>query len=170
MTSVRRVFLAGTIQGASNGLSVADQSYRQVIPTIVSAVFPDAVCFDPSRPVVQQLADPGTAAAVRGAIDANSGVLRTSELGAEAQLLRRTFLEMAAEAASCDLCIAYLPGTTPSMGTAMEMYAAQRAGVPVVAVTPMTGNLAVVAVSTVITPDLDSLRDALILIRDGSTA
>jgi len=170
VTSVRRVFLAGTIQGASNGLAVEDQSYRHVIPTIVSSVFPHAECFDPSLPVVQQLANPETAAAVRTAIEAGSGVLRTRDLAAEAQQLRRTFLDMAEEAASCDLCIAYLPGSTPSMGTAMEMYAAHRAGVPVVAVTRMTGNLAVVAVSTVITPDLDLLRDALIVVRDGSTA
>jgi hypothetical protein len=170
MTAVRRVFVAGTIQGASNGLAVEDQSYRQVIPTIVSSVFPDAECFDPSGPVLQQLADPETAAAVRAVIEEGPRVLQTSDLGAEGQLLRRTFLEMTEEAAKCDLCIAYLPGSTPSMGTAMEMYAARQAGVPVVAVTRMTGNLAVVAVSTVIAPDLDSLRDALMIVRDGLLA
>lgn len=167
MTSVRRVFVAGTIQGASNGLTVEDQSYRQVIPTIVSSVFPDAECFDPSLPVMQQLAKDETSAAVRAAIEAGQGVLRTSDLVAEAQQLRRSFVEMAEEAAKCDLCIAYLPGSTPSMGTAMEMFAAQQAGVPIVAVTRMIGNLAVVAVSTVIAPDLESLRDALLIVRDG---
>jgi hypothetical protein len=168
--SVRRVFVAGTIQGASNGLAVADQSYRQVIPTIVSSVFPDAECFDPSSPVLHQLADHETAAAVRTVIEAAPGVLRTSDLVAEAQQLRRTFLDMAGEVARCDLCIAYLPGSTPSMGTAMEMYAAREAGVPVVAVTRMTGNLAVVAVSTIIAPDLEFLRDALLIVRDGIPA
>jgi hypothetical protein len=170
MSSVRRVFVAGTIQGASNGLAVEDQGYRQVIPTIVSSVFPQAECFDPSGPVLHQLADQETAAAVRAVIEAGPRVLRTSDLVAEGQRLRRTFLDMTEEAARCDLCIAYLPGSTPSMGTAMEMYAARRAGVPVIAVTRMTGNLAVVAVSTVIAPDLESLRDALIIVRDGITA
>ena len=168
MTSVRRVFVAGTIQGASNGLAVEDQSYRQVIPAIVASVFPDAECFDPSLPVLQQLASQETAAAVRAVIEAGPGLLRTSDLVAEAQQLRRTFIEMAEEAAKCDLCIAYLPGLSLSMGTAMEMYVAQQAGVPVVAVTRMTGNLAVVAVSTIIAPDLDSLRDALVIVRDGN--
>jgi hypothetical protein len=170
VTSVRRVFVAGTIQGASNGLAVEDQGYRQVIPTIVSSVFPHAECFDPSLPVLQQLANHETAAAVRTVMEAGPGVLQTSDFVAEAQQLRRTFLDMTEEAANCDLCIAYLPGSTPSMGTAMEMYAARRAGVPVVAVTRMTGNLAVVATSTVIAPDLDSLRDALLIVRDGIPA
>lgn len=170
MTSVRRVFVAGTMQGASNGLAIEDQSYRQVIPAIVSSVFPDAECFDPSLPVVQQLAEHETAAAVRSVIEAGPVVLRTGDFAAEGQRLRRTFLDMTEEAARCDLCIAYLPGSTPSMGTAMEMYAARQAGVPVVAVTRMTGNLAIVAVSTVIAPDLDSLRDALMLVREGIPA
>jgi hypothetical protein len=170
VTAVRRVFVAGTIQGASNGLAVEDQSYRQVIPTIVSSVFPEAECFDPSAPVLQQLATRETATAVRSFIEAGPVVVRTSDLGAEAQQLRRTFIDMAEEVASCDLCIAYLPGSTPSMGTAMEMYAARSAGVPIVAVTRMTGNLAVVAVSTIIAPDLDSLRDALLIVRDGLAA
>jgi len=170
VTSIRRVFVAGTIQGASNGLTVADQGYRQAIPAIVSSVFPDAECFDPSRPVMQQLADQETAAAVRAAIEARPGVLLTSELAPEAQQLRRTFIDMAEEAAECDLCIAYLPGSTPSMGTAMEMFAAQQAKVPIIAVTQMTGNLSVVAVSTIIVPDLDSLRDALLMVRDGIPA
>jgi nucleoside 2-deoxyribosyltransferase len=160
VTSVRRVFVAGTIQGASNGL---------VIPTIVSSVFPDAECFDPSLPVMHQLATPETAAAVKAVLEAGPVILQTGDLGPEAQQLRSTFVDMTEEAARCDLCIAYLPGSTPSMGTAMEMYAARRAGVPVVAVTRMTGNLAVVAVSTVIAPDLDSLRDALMIVRDGIT-
>jgi hypothetical protein len=163
------VFVAGTIQGASNGLSVADQSYRQVIPTIVASVFPDAECFDPSSPVMHQLATQETAAAVKAVLEAGPVVLQTDELVPVAQQLRRTFVDMTEEAARCDLCIAYLPGSTPSMGTAMEMYAARRAGVPVVAVTRMTGNLAVVAVSTVIAPDLDSLPDALMIVRDGLT-
>jgi len=170
VTAVRRVFVAGTIQGASNGLAVADQGYRETIPAIVATVFPEAECFDPSLPVARQLAEPGTAAAVRAVIEAGPVVLRTDELGPEAQQLRRTFAEMTAAAAACDLCIAYLPGSTPSMGTAMELYAAYRAGVPIVAVTRMTGNLSVVAVSTVIAPDLDSLRDALVLVRDELAA
>jgi hypothetical protein len=170
VTSVRRVFVAGTIQGASNGLAVADQSYRQVIPSIVSSVFPEAECFDPSLPVMQQLANQQTAAAVRTVIEADSGVLQTGALVAEAQQLRRTFVDMTEEVASCDLCIAYLPGSTPSMGTAMEMWAARQAGVPVVAVTRMTGNLAIVAVSTVIAPDLEYLREALLVVREGIPA
>lgn len=170
MTAVRRVFVAGTIQGASNGLAVADQGYRQVIPTIVSSVFPEAECFDPSLPVLQQLATPETAGAVRAFIEAGAVVVRTDDLEGEAQQLRRTFLDMTAEVTNCNLCIAYLPGSTPSMGTAMELYAARSAGVPIITVTRMTGNLAIVAVSTIIAPDLESLRDALLIVRNGLPA
>ena len=42
------------------------------------------------------------------------------------------------EAARCDLVIAYLPQA--SMGTALEMWEAWRAGVPVMAITPLAAN------------------------------
>jgi hypothetical protein len=66
---------------------------------------------------------------------------------------------MTREVAKCDLCVAFLPGRTLSMGTAMEMQAAFSAGVPVVSVTSLVDNLAVMAVSSWVVRDLDALAE-----------
>lgn len=81
--------------------------------------------------------------------------------------LRRSFLEMTRRAADSDLCIAYLPGAAPSMGTAMEMYQAHLASVPVVTVTAMVTNLAIVSTSSYLVRDLDALEEPLVDVRDG---
>ena len=81
--------------------------------------------------------------------------------------LRRSFLEITRRAADSDLCIAYLPGAAPSMGTAMEMYQAHLASVPVVTVTAMVTNLAIVSTSSYLVRDLDALEEPLVDVRDG---
>ena len=65
---------------------------------------------------------------------------------------------MTQEASRSDLCIAYIPGRTPSMGTAMEMYAAHLGGVPVVAVTEMLENLAIISTANWVLRDLHQLK------------
>lgn len=161
MMRVHRVFVAGTIQGANRGVAVEDQGYRQAIPAMVRGVYPDAEFFDPSAAVRTSLADPDLVAMVtRIAGDAPS-IIRTDDLPPQINDLREMFHQMTREVQNCDLCIAYLPDRIPSMGTAMEMYAARLAEVPVVAVTAMVENLAIVAVADWIVQDLDSLREWL---------
>ncbi|GAB3175709.1 hypothetical protein GCM10027059_49520 [Myceligenerans halotolerans] len=158
MIRPRRIFLAGTIQGANRGVDVEDQQYRTDLTTILTEAFPGVECFDPSAPVRDRMADPALAElVVRIASDAPP-VLATADLPGRAAELRTIFREMAREAGRCDLCVAYLPHRIPSMGTAMEMYAAHLAGVPVVAVTEMVENLAVVSTADWIVRDLDQLR------------
>jgi nucleoside 2-deoxyribosyltransferase len=165
---VRRVFVAGTIQGTNAGFVIEDQSYRGAIREAVAEVFPNAHCFDPSAEVTLQLRDPSVMTAVSVAVNSVAEVLDCDELGPEITRLRRIFREMTHEVTQCDLCIAYLPGRMPSMGTAMEMYAAHTAHVPVFAITHMTDNLAIMSVATVIVPEINLLADALLRWRAAS--
>ncbi|WP_433499159.1 hypothetical protein ACQP1K_02030 [Sphaerimonospora sp. CA-214678] len=156
-----RIFIAGTIQGSNRGTDIEDQSYRIAIPAMVARFFPGAECFDPSADVADKLADPTVAALVRSLLSDTPPTLETASLPAQLTELRTIFHDMTREVAKCDLCIAYLPGHTPSMGTAMEMYAAYLSDVPIVTVTDMVANLAVVSVSTWILRDLEVLEEWL---------
>ena len=59
---------------------------------------------------------------------------------------------MAAEAARADVLIAYLPEA--SMGTAVEMWEAHRAGKPVLTISPLAENWVVRFLSTRVFPSL----------------
>jgi hypothetical protein len=159
--NLRRVFIAGTIQGANNYLRIDDQGYREQIPALVRSRFPEAECFDPSLEVTRQLADPTTLSVISKLIGDAPRVIDLESLPAELAALRKTFSEMTREAAKCDLCIAFLPGRTLSMGTAMEMQAAFSAGVPIATVTSLIDNLAVMSVSSWVVRDLAALAELL---------
>lgn len=62
-------------------------------------------------------------------------------------------------AGQVDLLIAYLPEA--SMGSAMEMWSAYTAGVPILAVSPLRSNWALAATASLILDDLDSFRSFL---------
>jgi hypothetical protein len=163
---LRRVFIAGTIQGANADLRIDDQGYREQIATLVRTRFPEADCFDPSREVTHQLADPTTLSVIGKLLADTPRILDLASLPPELAALRQTFTEMTSEAAKCDLCIAYLPDRTLSMGTAMEMQAASAAGVPIATVTSLVDNLAVMSVSSWVLRDLEALAELL----DGLSA
>jgi len=67
---------------------------------------------------------------------------------------KRTLVEMAELAARADCLIAYVPEA--SMGTAVEMWQAYRAGVPVYTISPLTDNWVVFTLSTEVFSDLES--------------
>ena len=154
---IGRVFVAGTIQGANQGTKTEDQGYRTSIPLLVKSHFPDATFFDPSRDVARELGDPQMVALVQSLLRDAPAVMATDVLPDRVRELRSTFHAMTREVTQCDLCIAYLPGRSLSMGTAMEMYAAWSGGVPVVAITEMLENLAILSVSDWVVRDMESL-------------
>ncbi|WP_143172595.1 hypothetical protein [Actinacidiphila paucisporea] len=159
--NLQRVFIAGTIQGSNADLRTDDQGYREQIATAVRSRFPEAECFDPSADVTRRLADPATLSVISTLIGSAPRILHLASLPAELAALRDTFNEMTQEAAKCDLCVAFLPDRTLSMGTAMEMQAAHAAGVPIVTVTSLVDNLAVMSVSSWVVRDLDALAELL---------
>ena len=73
--------------------------------------------------------------------------------------LRRTLADGIARAAACDLLVAYLPSA--SMGTALEMYAAARAGAVVLTITPLAANWVVRAYSDRIFADVRAFEHFL---------
>lgn len=158
MNQLGRIFVAGTIQGAHRGTSVSDQGYRMQIPAMIAKYFPDAKCFDPSLDVMEQLRLPETRELIESLAQNPPRTISTGELPVPLETLRGTFRETTRKVEDFDLCIAYLPDHVPSMGTAMEMYAAHCAGVPVLAITDMIENLAIMSVSTWVVKDLSAFH------------
>ena len=123
-----RFFIAGIMQGSLAEASIHDQSYRVVIGAAIKARFPEAEIIDPLE------------------LHPDGGL----NYGPEEA--KRTLLEMAAEAAWADVLIAYLPEA--SMGTAVEMWEAHRAGKPVLTISPLAENWVVRFLSTRVFPSL----------------
>lgn len=126
-----KVFLGGIIQGSHAGTELHDQEYRDEIKRIIRARVPAASLICP--------------------VDRHPNSIAYGPDEA-----RHTFFSMVAEAEKADVVIAYLPEA--SMGTAIEMWQAHRAGRPVIAITPMRHNWVVNLLSTIVFPTLGEFR------------
>ena len=135
-----RVFLAGIMQGSIVQNHVHEQTYRDILAELLLANVPGVEVFDPWAvyPDSPQYAD---------------------------DLVRTVLVANVEEAARCDLVIAYLPQA--SMGTALEMWEAWRAGVPVVAISPLAANWVVRVCAT---QRFDTLEDFALAVRAGQVA
>ncbi len=126
-----RVFLAGIMQGSRLDRYIDDQGYRRSIGQALLSVCPQAEIVDPN-------------------------VLHPNGVDYDDGLARQTLLELASLAGRCDLLVAYAPHA--SMGTAIEMWQAFQAGVPVVTISPMAANWVVRHLSDVLVDDLDAFQ------------
>ena len=129
-----RVFLCGIIQGSRPDLSVHEQSYRHKLRRLVEKYLPHAEVYCPVslHPESPSYDDP-----------------RAFEV-----------LEQSVEAAkTSDLLIAYLPEA--SMGSAIELWEAKRAGVTVVTISPLKDNWVVRYASDVILCDFAEIEGFL---------
>ena len=128
------VFLAGIIQGSKVPAEIHPQHWRQRLRDVLARRLPDAevYCHYSRHP--------------------NSITYDLPEI-------RATFEDGLSRAAACDVLLAYLPAA--SMGTAIEMYEAARAGAVVLTITPMAANWVVRAYSDRIFPDVQQLDDFL---------
>lgn len=126
-----KVFLAGIIQGSLVAADIHEQDWRRDVAEIVRRHLPAAelYCHYSRHP---------------------------QSIRYDLPDIRHTFQEGIRRAAECDLLIAYLPAA--SMGTAIEMYEAARAGAVVLAVTPMAANWVVRLYSDRILGDLSALE------------
>jgi hypothetical protein len=127
-----RIFIAGIMQGSRTDRYIDDQSYRATIGDLVKARFPAAEIVDPR-------------------------VLHPNSVDYGPEDGKRTLLTMIAEAVRCDLLIAYLPSA--SMGTALEIWEAHRAGKKVVSISPLRDNWVVKFLSDVVIDDLEAFRE-----------
>lgn len=129
-----RVFLAGIMQGSLAHEAIHAQDYRSELAGLLADSMPGVQVFDP-------------------------WAAYPDSLTYEDDLARRVLLANVAEAARSDLVIAYLPQA--SMGTALEIWEAWRAGVPVVVISPMSANWVVRACASRRFDSLDEFADAV---------
>jgi len=129
-----RIFLAGIMQGSHVAALVHDQIYRQTLRELVQAHWPEAEVYDPFANHGNSIAyGPERAAAV--------------------------FLGHIGMCQEFDLLVAYVPEA--SMGTAIEMWEAQKHGRVVVTITPLVHNWVVQLTSKAVYRDFDAFAQAL---------
>jgi hypothetical protein len=109
----REIFLAGIIQGSHTGSGVVDQSYRERLTHQLAAAFPALTVY---CPVAHHPAS----------IDYSDDAARS------------VFFHHIERIRHSALLVAFLPSA--STGTGAELLAAYEAGVPILAVSPMTTN------------------------------
>ena len=126
-----KVFIAGIMQGSRMDRYIDAQDYRRII--------------------AEALADHRTGVEV---LDPNE--LHPNGVDYDDAMAKATLLEMANLASEADLLVAYLPKA--SMGTALEIWKAFEANVPVVTISPMAANWVIRHLSSVVLPDLDAFR------------
>lgn len=130
-------FIAGIIQGSlPDGMH--EQDYRTEIAAVVRRHFPDARIVDP--------------------VALNPNSLEYSDDQA-----RDTFFAMIEEARAADVVIAFVPSC--SMGTAVEMWEARRAGKTVITISPLTRNWVVRYLSTHVVGSIEELDTLLPSVR-----
>lgn len=120
------------MQGSRADIGIHDQSYRVAIGEAIKARFAEAEIIDP----IEMHPEGG--------------------LNYGPEEAKRTLLELAEEAARADVLIAYLPEA--SMGTAVEMWQAYRAGKPILTISPLAENWVVRFLSTRVFPSLGAFE------------
>ncbi len=124
-----KIFIAGIMQGSRLDRYIDAQDYRRVIAGALRERIPGAEIVDPNE-------------------------LHPDGVDYDDEKAKKTLFELAALAGQADLIVAYLPQA--SMGTAIEMWEAFRAGATVVTISPMAANWVVKHLSAVVLPDLDA--------------
>ncbi len=122
-----QIFIAGIMQGSREGKGICEQNYRQIIAETILARYPSVEIVDPFA-------------------------LHPTSVGYDPDEGRRTLLNMAALAAEADLLVAYVPEA--SMGTAIEIWQAYQAGVPVLTISPLAENWVVKFLSARVFPTM----------------
>jgi hypothetical protein len=128
------VFIAGIMQGSRDDDRIVDQNYRSILIEAFNQHLPNAIVTDPWS-------------------------LNPNSVSYNLEQARDTFLINTTKAAEADVLIAYLPQA--SMGTAIEMWTAFRAKVPIVVVSPMKHNWVVWVTADETFYDLESLLDEI---------
>jgi hypothetical protein len=137
-----RVFICGIIQGSRPDLTVHEQSYREDLRRLVAEYLPDAEVYCPVS-------------------------LHPQSPSYDDDKAFRVLEESVEAAKASDLLIAYVPEA--SMGSAIELWEAKRAGVKVVSVTPLRDNWVIRYASDVILEEFQDLEAFLEEYAAGNT-
>jgi hypothetical protein len=135
-----KIFICGIIQGSHSELAIHGQSYRSRIRDLLKEYLPAAEVYCP-------------------------GSLHPQSLSYEDARAFQVFAESIDAAAGSDLLIAYLPEA--SLGSAIEMWEAKKAGAKIVTITPLRHNWVVRYASDMIVDDLGQFEE---LLKDGTIA
>ena len=138
-----RVFLCGIIQGSRPDLSVHEQSYRDELKLLVEKYLPAAEVYCPVS-------------------------LHPESPSYDDRLASQVLEESVEAARASDLLIAYVPEA--SMGSAIELWEARRAGVRVVSITPLKDNWVIRYASDVIVESFEEAEAFLKAYAAGKTA
>ena len=122
-----QVFIAGIMQGSRLDRYIESQDYRRLIAEAILSRYPGAEILDPNE-------------------------LHPDGVDYDDTMAKSTLIDMANLAGSADLVIAYAPRA--SMGTAIEIWQAFQAGVPVVTISTMAANWVIRHLSDLVLPDL----------------
>ena len=126
-----QVFIAGIMQGSRMDHYIGDQDYRRIISETLLEHRAGVEIMDPNE-------------------------LHPNGVDYDDELAKATLLEMADLASQVDLTVADVPQA--SLGTALEMWKAFEANVPLVTISPMAANWVIKHLSSVVLPDLDAFR------------
>ncbi len=126
---MRKIFLAGVIQGSKRDDSICPQDYRGRIIDLVRQVSPETEIYNP--------------------LDGHEHSISYDDDKGKA-----VFFEAIDKIGECDLMIAYLPEA--SLGTAIEMWECHRLNIPVWTLTPMAKNWVVRFFSERVFADVES--------------
>ncbi len=129
-----RIFLGGIMQGSRTDCGIHSQGYRDIIRAELRARYPDVELLCPFE-------------------QHPNSVNYDDDMG------RQTLLGEAEAAAAADALIAYVPEA--SMGTAIEMWQAYRAGKPVWTISPLSANWVVRFLSTQVFSNLTGFVEFL---------
>lgn len=135
-----KIFLAGIMQGSRGEGPLHDQDYRPRLKDLLESCMPGAEVYCPWQ-------------------------THPSSLGYTSAKGRDVFLHHNRMAAECDLLVAYLPEA--SMGTAIEMWEAHRAGRVVLVISSLEKNWVVKYLSDRVYPTLEAFEQA---VRGGEIA
>jgi len=126
-----KIFLAGIMQGSHFGAVLHNQNYRERLKELLAERLPEAEVYDP-------LAD------------------HTGSLDYDDEQGRAVFMKHNAMCRAVDVVLAFVPEA--SMGTAIEMWEAHRAGRIVIAISPLSHNWAVRFLSDAVYDDIEQFE------------
>ncbi len=124
-----RVFIAGVMQGSRTDERVTDQGYRQFVARVLREHLNGVDIIDP-------------------------WALHPNSEGYDTHQAHVTFMHMNELAGQVDVLVAYVPEAT--MGTAIEMWQAYRAGAKVFTISTMADNWVVKLLSNRVFPSLEA--------------
>jgi molybdopterin converting factor small subunit len=123
-----RIFIGGIMQGSRRENTIDTQDYRRLIGACLRQHLPGVEVVDPFE-------------------------LHPDSVNYDRAEARRTLINLAQAAGRADAVIAYVPQA--SMGTALEMWEAYRAGRPIFAISPMNHNWVIQCLSARVFADID---------------